>query len=265
MAEASFYDDPSLYDILHAPGVAREVDGLQRIERRFGPPRPGVWLEPACGTGRYLRVAARRGRRVIGFDLSEEMIAYARRRVERLGPEVERRTRLFVADMATFDQQPAMRRAGRGRITFAFNLINTFRHLESTPAALGHLEAMRRTLAPGGIYVLGISLAAYGSEQPSEELWEARRGRTQVRHVAQYLPPSPGGRFEMAHNILVVSRPGREDEVRASKFRLRTYSASQLERLVRRAGFEVAGHVDERGSDIPVVEPGYGLWALRAR
>ena len=59
------YDDPAVYDILHTPGTAREIDVLEFIEATCGQPG-GRWYEPACGTGRYLRVAAGRGRRVGG-------------------------------------------------------------------------------------------------------------------------------------------------------------------------------------------------------
>jgi SAM-dependent methyltransferase len=270
----SFYDDPSIYDILHAAGTAAEVDGLEQIERRFapaggsgasGPGRAGAWLEPACGTARYLRVAAMRGRRVVGFDTSEAMIEYARARLERLGSQISRRATLFVADMETFDAAPALSGRRPPRMTFAFNLINTFRHLETEAAALAHLRAMRRILAPGAVYALGVSLSGYGNEFPSEDVWEARRGRVRVRQVAQYDPPaSRRQRYEQVHNVVVVQRPNRDDEVQTSSYRLRTYDRAQLEALVEQAGFKLAGHVDEAGRDIPIVEPGYGTWILRA-
>jgi SAM-dependent methyltransferase len=290
----SFYSDASVYDILHAPGTAAEVTGLERIERRFlGEQRGGrggrggwgVWLEPACGTARYLRVAARRGRRVVGFDASETMIAYARARFERLGAEVARRAILFVADMEGFDRAVAspframrqtggvlsggdVRTSGIGRkpgATFAFNLINTFRHLETDEAAVAHLRAIRRVLSDGGIYALGISMSGYGKEFPSEDVWEARRGSVHVRQVAQYDPPmSRRRRWEQVHNVVIIQRPGREDEVQTSSYRLRTYDRRQLEAIIAKAGFKVAGHVDEQGHDVPVTEPGYGIWILRA-
>jgi hypothetical protein len=85
-----------------------------------------------------------------------------------------------------------------------------------------------------------------------------------VRQVAQYEPEEGRGRFEQVYNVVVVARPGREDEVICSRYRLRRYSRAQLEAAVRRAGFTIAGHVDDRGADTPIIEPGYGLWILRA-
>ena len=144
MPERNFYDDAMLYDILHAPGTAEEVDGLERIALRFAPGRPErqVWLDPACGTGRYLRVAAGRGRSVIGVDLSPAMIEYARRRVPG--------GRLLVGDMQHLDAllRPAS-------VHFAFNMINTIRHLLTDDALALHLRAMARVLVPGGVYAVG--------------------------------------------------------------------------------------------------------------
>lgn len=294
------YADPSIYDILHTPGAAAEVTGLERMERRFLTDRgvrPGAWLEPACGTGRYLRVAARRGRRVVGFDQSDAMIDYARARIARLG--LARRATLFTADMETFDASPPFKaiapvaspgrptekpssqrpsnpakhraeaRCHCPRITFAFNLINTFRHLETDTAALAHLRALRRVLIrekhAAGVYALGISMTGYGTEFPSEDIWEARRGKVHVRQIAQYQPPtSRRRRYEQVHNILVIQRPNREDEIQTSSYRLRTWDRAQLEPLIVESGFTIEAHVDEDGHDVPVVEPGYTIWILRA-
>src|SRR5262245_9807070 len=98
-----FYADPLVYDVLHAHGTAADVDALERLERRFVGPVRGraTWLEPACGTARYLLLASRRGRRCVGFDLEPRMIAYARERAEALPAAI--RPRLFVADMTSFD------------------------------------------------------------------------------------------------------------------------------------------------------------------
>ena len=51
--------------------VAEYLDGRE----------PGVALDAACGTGRFVEFLARRGHRVIGVDSSPGMLAHARRRV----------------------------------------------------------------------------------------------------------------------------------------------------------------------------------------
>jgi SAM-dependent methyltransferase len=259
------YDDPRLYDVLHTPGTAREVDGLELIAARFvrRPARGlGVWLEPACGSGRYLRVAAGRGRRVIGFDQSPAMVAYAVERARRLG--LARRSRYFVGDMTDFGP-----RVKAGSVDFAFNPINTLRHLESDGAALAHLRCIKRALKPGGVYAVGLSLCAYGVEVPSEDVWRGSRGGLRVTQTVQYLPSAAnsgrrgnhGGRFERVISHLEVRSGSRVWHV-DSAYRLRGYNERQWRDLVARAGLRVLGVVDERGRDLPLAEPGYGVFVL---
>lgn len=259
--EAGFYEDPSIYDILHTPGTAREVDGLERIADRFCRTKGGAkgrarntWLEPACGTGRYLRVIAGRGKRAVGFDASEAMVAYVRERGARRSTSG---IRVFAAAMESF-VGPECR---AGSIGFAFNLINSFRHLMTDDAALAHLSEMRRALAVGGVYVVGISVTVYGVEHPSEDVWTARRGRTGVTQIVQYEPGTPGARVEQVLSHLIIERPSGTTHV-DSRYELRSYDAEEWHRLIARAGFRVAGIVDELGDDAEPTELGYRLYVL---
>ncbi len=249
----SFYADASVYDILHTPGTAREVDGLARIEARYVPAGSrGAWLEPACGTGRYLRVAARRGARVVGFDRSSGMVAYARQRQERLGLGGT----FFEADMTGFAS------GVRPRCGFAFNPINSVRHLMSDAAMLEHLGQMAIALRRGGVYALGLSTCAYGLERESEDVWTARRGGTRVRQVAQYLPPV-GSRRErvISHIDVETARGSRSID---SVYGLRSYSREQWRRLVGRSAMRVVGIVDEDGREMEEPVFGYAVYVLRA-
>lgn len=257
----SLYEMPSLYDILHAPGTAAEVDGLERIAERYvrTPPRVQTWLEPACGTGRYLRVAASRGRRVIGVDRSGEMLAYARRRLE--GLRCGGAWRLINSDMR--DLSGVRDRS----VGFAFNLINSIRHLERDADVIDHLKSMARVLRRGGVYVVGMSLSAYGLEGPTVDVWEGVRGRCQVKQVVRYVPAfanGRSGRFERVVSRLTVTRPSGVRHYN-STYRLRTYSGRQWSGVVSRSAMRRVATVNERGEHIHVVKPGYGLWVLTAR
>jgi len=257
-----FYADPVVYDVLHAPGTAAEVDALERVERALavGPlPEARPWFEPACGTGRYLRVAAGRGRRVAGFDRDEGMLAYARGRAALAGAV------LFAADLTDF--AAAARRAGigPGSARFAFQPVNSLRHLASDRAVLAHLADMARVRAPGGIYVVGISLTDYRWLQPEEDVWTGIRGRCRVHQLVNYLPPEPGtrrGRLERVISHLTISRP-RGVEHRDAVYDLRTYDRKQWRALVKRSTLEHAGSCDAFGAPLGDRAVNYQLEALR--
>lgn len=265
-ARSGLYDDPHIYDILHAPDTSEEVDGLEAIERRFVPQaltaRRRVWLEPACGTGRYLREAAARGIDVVGFDLSEAMIDFAKGHAPPPLPGVGT-GKYLVGDMTDFAP-----RVGRSRATFAFNLINTIRHLPSDDAMLAHFDQVARVLAPGGVYLVGLSLTAYGREAPSEDVWIGARGRVRVTQVVQFIPPrwegNPRTRSEQVISHLTIDRPG-GNEHRDSAYRLRTYSLDQWLALLKRSHLRVVDVVDEVGESLPAGDGGYFLFVLSRR
>lgn len=268
--EADFYDDPSIYDILHTAGTAAEVDGLERVYKRFVrrgvhlARDGGVWLEPACGTGRYLRVAVGRGYRVIGFDRSAAMIEYARRRLPKPTRPLRRGaphgdSRVFVADMTDFDRQLPPR-----SVDFAFCLINTIRHLPDDAAMLAHLRAMSRVLRPGGVYAVGLSLCSYGREWASEDVWDARRGRCRVKQVVQFIPGTRRSRAERAISVLTVTRPSGRRQIE-SRYTLRCYDTRQWHALLARSPLCCIAMTDGNGRDARVVEPGYGVYVLGNR
>lgn len=256
MDSVGLYTDASVYDILHGPGTAEDVDALELIASKHAPSAPDVWLEPACGSGRYLRVAAGRGHEVIGFDVEPGMIEYARLRSVRSG--LSDRSVFFVGDMRGFGSQ-----VGDGSVGLAFNLINTIRHLDSDGDALLHFEAMAKSLAPGGVYVVGISLTVYGLEPPSEDVWEAARGRCRVSQVVQYLPPTDrdGDRMEQVYSHLTIARP-RGEEHRPSHYALRAYDLDQWRSLIDRSALDVVAVVDLEGESCEATAPGYSLWVL---
>ncbi|MCW5767882.1 MAG: class I SAM-dependent methyltransferase [Phycisphaeraceae bacterium] len=256
------YGQPDLYDILHGPDTEWEVRGLFRIARRFlGPRDPATmrWLEPACGTGRYLRIAAKRGVRVVGFDRSPEMISYAQARMKDLG--VSRRANLFVGDMVGFEAhvKPAS-------IDLAFNLINTIRHLPSDRAMLAHLAGIRAVTKPNGVVVVGISLSAYGKEEAQEDIWRGKRGRIEVTQIVNYEPAEdgPGKRKEMVYSHMLVRGP-KGDAHFDDAYGLRSYDLRQWREITSRAGLECIAVIDEQGQDIEIREPGYAIHAFRAK
>jgi SAM-dependent methyltransferase len=270
-----WYDHPKWYDILHARGTAAEVTGVEAIAERFaGWDREDRYLnllEPGCGTGRHLRVAARRGHQCWGIDLSEPMLAYARHNLDQAGLKAT----LVDLDMASFTA--ADLKLGHQRIDVALCFINSVRHLPTEESIVSHLKSVSRVLSREGVYAVGVGLAAYGSEQESEDVWKGSRGRCSVTQMVQYLPPpnlvvgDRGSEIEPMRNERVVSQlaittPSREVFI-SHTFSLRTYSAAEWEAVLRKAGMRVVGLVDEFGDDLDwdwrSGTHGYAVFVLR--
>lgn len=252
-----FYDDPTVYDILHASGTAMEARGVEAVARKHHPRRRRfVFLEPGCGTARHLRKLAALGHHAIGFDLSQTMIDDANTRAARAG--VARSCDLFVADMTGFADRV------RTPVHAVFNLINTVRHLPDDRAMLRHFEHTARVLAPGGVYVVGISTTVPDIEQPSEDVWAGARGRCRVTQTVNYLPPGPGSRTETVISHLHIRRP-RGDEHRDSTYTLRTYTLDEWASLIDRSALRIDRVCDEAGDDVDPPAMGYAWYCLTAR
>jgi SAM-dependent methyltransferase len=214
--ETAFYDRPDWYDLLHAAGTADEVWLLERLNALHGTGGKR-WLEPACGTGRYLAALSKKGYRVTGYDSNEKMLAYARRRLSGSADVLR-------ADMASF-RRP-------GRFDLAFCLLSTFRHLLTAEKAAKHLELIAESLKPGGLYILGLDLTDYRDAHDDEEAWTARRGRRSAEHVVLSLAPQAPRRRERIINLLTLTCGGKK-EFLESAYDLRSYDARQLRALVR--------------------------------
>lgn len=125
---------PALFD-----GILPLAEGLpERLDR-------GIHvLDCACGRGRALMAMAERypTSRFVGYDLSEEAIAWARQETEKAGLG---NLTFEVRDLSDFDitAEPA-----------AYDLVTTFDgiHDQAKPRSL--LKGIHRTLAPDGIYLV---------------------------------------------------------------------------------------------------------------
>lgn len=135
-------------------------------------------LDVACGTGDLTLDLLRRGHRVTGVDLSEQMLALARRKAEAARFQLADAEALPFAD-ASFDA-----------VTCAFGIRN-FVHLEKG------LDEMLRVLKPGGRLVL-LELATPDSPllRPLYDLYARRvipllgRLLARNRQAYTYLPAS---------------------------------------------------------------------------
>ncbi len=246
-----------LYDVLHSPGTADDVRALVRVSERFDLKPKGPWLEPACGSGRYVRAAVARGIRIAGFDASSSMVSYARDRMNGINNSMYA---LRTMRMESFDANDL---APTWTFELAFNLINTIRHVESDADVLEHLDRVHTALHPGGLYAIGLSLSMYGAEQPSEDTWQATRGSLSVSQIVQYTPaPGVRDRGEQVHSVLHVTRPTGSQTI-PSSYILRSNAARQWQEILDRSAFRLVGCVDETGRDIESPTLGYAIWLLQ--
>lgn len=233
-ATFDWYEDCLYYDIVFDSDTEGEAEFLEILRDRHGRSRGRRALEPACGSGRLVAALAEREWRVRGFDLSEGMLRFARRRLRDRGL----RASLARADMSAFTT--------RERFDLAYCLVSTFKHLADEASARGHLECVARALAPGGVYVLGLHLTDYDDRRRQRERWVAERDGIAVTCNIQSWPPDRRRRTERVRARMIVREQGLERGLETT-WSFRTYSLRQLRSLL--ASVPALEHVATYGFD----------------
>lgn len=214
-----WYETPRYYDAVFDLGTSTEADFLEDVSSLYGRSKGRRVLEPACGSGRLVHALARRGWSVTGFDRSEAMLEFARRRTARVKPKPV----LALGELAEF-RFP-------GRFDLAHCLVSTFKYVLDGAEARSHLECVARALAPGGVYVLGFHLSDYGDPRRQRERWVAELGAERIVCNIQSWPPDRRSRRERVRSRLRVEGPLGERRSE-TVWEFRTYDAAQARRLL---------------------------------
>lgn len=227
-------DFPALYDAVYAD----RADGP--FWQAIAVDASGPLLELGCGTGRVLLPLARAGCELTGLDVSADMLARCRARLESEPPEVRRRVMLVEADMASFD-------LGRrfAAITCPFG---GFQQLRTVEQQLACLDRCRAHLLPRGALVLDLpnpdpAPAAYAGDEPADaeataELADWTGGR-RIRWwvtVTGYERSQQWSDCEVTFEIIAADGATRRFSHVIS---LRYIFRYELEHLLVRAGFRV--------------------------
>ncbi|MDQ3388448.1 MAG: class I SAM-dependent methyltransferase, partial [Gemmatimonadota bacterium] len=126
-------------DFLTPERTLAEVEGIVDI---LGLSDGARILDLACGWGRHSTELARAGFRVTGLDLSETLLARARRRAQAAGVEVE----WVRADMREIP--------GAGGYDAVLSLFSSLGYFLSDEEDLRVLRGARAALRPGGWFLL---------------------------------------------------------------------------------------------------------------
>ncbi len=164
------YNLPLYYDIAFTWDLNPELDFFERLFKKHVPFDVHRILEPACGTGRFLRAFPARGYAITGYDSSTSMLAFARKGIAAAG----------VVGMAE---------AVRGEMTgvkydrefgMALNSINSLGYLLTDEEIISHFRLTGEALRPGGIYVVHIACALDCEPDPAGDTWTVERDGVSV-------------------------------------------------------------------------------------
>jgi SAM-dependent methyltransferase len=211
--------DRGLWDYLQDPGIARDYDaGLagsplcevdQAFVERHCPPG-GRLLDLGCGTGRLLLALARRGRRVVGVDLSAPMLGVARARAAAAGLAVALLRANIVGPLGL----------APGSFDCAACLFSTLGMVRGAGCRRRVAEQAYDALRPGGCFVLHVHNRWSNAWDPAGRRWLAR---DLLRGAVGY---PAGDRTMPVHQGI-------------AGLTLHLFTRREAVRLLRRAGFRI--------------------------
>ena len=244
LTETEFYDCLAEFFDVMTDWQSRLVVELPFIEATFARHNVQSVLDCACGTGGHAIALAQGGYRVIGSDISEQMIARANANAERAGVTIPFVVAHFQDLYSTLNAQ----------FDAVLCLGNSLPHVLTDADALKSLLNMRVCLRSGGVLIL--HNVNYDKRWKEKLRWFALNSgllgerETLVWRFADYNETSGLITF----NIALFTRNEKGGwSVDVQSTPQRPYRQSEIEMLLRRAGFrEIAFYGNLQGEPFDV-------------
>ncbi|MEZ4771387.1 MAG: class I SAM-dependent methyltransferase [Caldilineales bacterium] len=192
----------------------------------------GPLLELGCGTGRLLLPLADAGFDVTGVDMSEQMLAIARAKLD--AADLSEQVTLVQADMRDVRLEQ--------RYRLAFIAINSFMHLTTMEDQLAALRTWRDALAPGGLLIIDVYnpnpqrlLEADGRVEMQGRWFDPDTGATVMKHFTRTLDDAR----QLQHVLFIYDEVLPDGTVRRTlaPFQARYLYRFEGELLLDKAGF----------------------------
>ncbi|MCX7795930.1 MAG: class I SAM-dependent methyltransferase [bacterium] len=218
-------------------------------------------LELGCGTGRILFPLASNYHRVVGLDISSEMLKIARRKLRKDYPDLKGLVKLIKGDMRDFSLKIIF-----GGVLIAFN---TFMHLISIEEQDSCLSCIYRHLEPGGKLI--ISITNITPELISSRDFYCHNSLFSIEEIGGYLQKYETRLFDTVHQLIklnvfydIVDKKGIVTRY-VREMLLRYFHRYEMERLFISNGFKVSAlYGDYDFSSFKENSP-YTIWMLEKR
>ncbi len=177
-------EDLAPVDQLHAGGSAATTHLLGRLEHHGAGPGSATLLDVGCGIGGPARVAATRGWRVSGVDLTPELVEAATTLTERVG----------LGDRVTYAVAPAEALPLDDASCGAAVLVHVGMNVPDKRALLAEVH---RVLEPGGVFAAYEQVRREAGDLPFPMPWAEDERSSFVEPVEDYVAHLRATGFEV--------------------------------------------------------------------
>lgn len=192
-------------------------------------------LDLTCGTGSQVFFLANRGYQVTGADFSPALLEIAREKA-----------RLAQMDVTFLDGD--MRTLHVGQFDAVITIFNAIGHLTKTGFEQA-IQNVHRNLKDGGIYIFDIfNLEAITDTTIKDFDMEVRKtvNGTSIHHTQHSTIDREAGRLT-SYDDYIIQRAGEEPQTYKAAFTLQIYTATDLQEMLARNGFDILAQYDMDG------------------
>lgn len=218
------YTLPEVYDFAFSWDLSEEIAFFKRVFGTHVPFEVRHILEPACGTGRFLRTLPAHGFHVTDYDINPTMLRHTRDSLVAAGYAAS--VRIVLANIVSAEIH--------GEFDAAFNSINSIGHLQRDDDIVAHLYAAGSSLREDGVYIVHLNFA-HEEALPTGDRWAMERGGIRVKTWWRILSEDRDTRLR--HQIGTFEVEG-DDRIERFDDRhlLRLWLISDLRDLLHRSG-----------------------------
>ncbi len=225
------------YDLLYRDKqYAEETAYLVRLINRFAPKAKSL-IELGCGTGYHAARLAEQGYRVHGVDMSDEMLAAAKKRVAALPKSVASRMSFSAGDI----------REARVKEKFdvALSLFHVISYQTTNDDVRRAFDTARAHLRKGGALIFDVWYGpAVLTDRPAVRVKRLEDDAIRVVRLAEPVIYANENWVDVNYHVFITDkRSGNVDELQETH-RMRYLFQPELELLLNEAGFEVK-HAEE--------------------
>ncbi len=235
----NLYAFPEIYDIAFFWDISQEIAFFITLFKKHVPFKVKHIVEPACGTGRFLRSFPQYGYCITGYDSNLTMAAYARKKIAEA--ELQDMAMVLVSDMksARF-QRP---------FDAAFNSINSIGYLLSDKDVISHFANTGDSLKKNGIYIVHLN-CAHDTDSYDRNEWGMERDGIRVKTTWRI--KKEDRQQKLCHQIGSMQINDHDKEILLEDHHtLRLWFFEDLKNLTRRSGrFKLEAIYDENHTQI---------------
>ena len=225
---AIFSNYARYYDLMYQDkDYAGEAQFIQRLIQTHAPATTTI-LELGCGTGNHAMLLAKEGYQVHGVDLSQEMLAYANERLDRLSPALATKLQFSQGDLrqVRLDRQ----------FDVVLSLFHVISYQTNNEDLLAAFETAKAHLVPGGILIFDVWYGpAVLSEPPTVRIKRLEDRSIQVTRIAEPVMEPNKNWVDVNYHIfikdLISSKIDEVKEVHTMRYLFRPELELVLDRL----------------------------------